>query len=140
MSEINFRYNLIYNYFSYLSYHDRSGLPFLCSYLSSVVFCYIADWLLKYELLSLTNVRKVMTASSQVIPGLLVVLVGYLDSELIWILIIWSVAVMLVCVIINLHHMEAVTHATLYLDRSQPVTQVLWQTLSISHQTLLVQC
>lgn len=72
-----------------------SGLPFLCSYLSSVVFCYIADGLLKYELVSLTNVRKIMTASSQVIPGLLVVLVGYLD-DLVMIIIIWSIAVMLV--------------------------------------------
>lgn len=75
-----------------------SGLPFLCSYLSSVVFCYIADIFVKHELLSLTNVRKLMTASSQVIPGLLVVLVGYMGSDIIGILIVWSLAVMLVSI------------------------------------------
>jgi hypothetical protein len=73
-----------------------SGLPFLCSYLSSVLFCYAADVLLKHSILSLTNVRKLMTASSQIIPGLLVVVVGYLGDELILILIIWSVAVTMI--------------------------------------------
>lgn len=73
-----------------------SGLPFLCSYLSSVLFCYAADILLKHNILSLTNVRKLMTASSQIIPGLLVVAVGYLDDQLITILVIWSIAVTMI--------------------------------------------
>lgn len=73
-----------------------SGLPFLCSYLSSVLFCYAADSLLKHNILSLTNVRKLMTASSQIIPGLLVVAVGYLDNHLVAILVIWSIAVTMI--------------------------------------------
>lgn len=73
-----------------------SGLPFLCSYLSSVVFCYVADVLVKHHILSLTNVRKLMTASSQIIPGLLVVLVGYLGTEIVTVLIIWSIAVTMI--------------------------------------------
>lgn len=40
-----------------------SGLPFICSYFSSVAFCYIADVLITRQILSLTNVRKVFTAS-----------------------------------------------------------------------------
>ena len=73
-----------------------SGLPFLCSYLSSVIFCYLADVLVKQKILNLTNVRKLMTASSQIIPGLLVVLVGYLGTELVSVLIIWSIAVTMI--------------------------------------------
>lgn len=73
-----------------------SGLPFLCSYLSSVLFCYAADALLKHNILSLTNVRKLMTASSQIIPGLLVVLVGYVEDELVLTLVIWSIAVTMI--------------------------------------------
>ena len=59
-----------------------SGLPFLGSYLSSVVFCYIADVLVKKEIMTLTNVRKMMTMSSQIFPGLLVVAVGYLAQDI----------------------------------------------------------
>lgn len=73
-----------------------SGLPFLCSYLSSVVFCYVADVLVQHKILNLTNVRKLMTASSQIIPGLLVVLVGYLGTEIVSVLIIWSIAVTMI--------------------------------------------
>lgn len=73
-----------------------SGLPFLCSYLSSVVFCYVADVLVQHKILNLTNVRKLMTASSQIIPGLLVVLVGYLGAEIVSTLIIWSIAVTMI--------------------------------------------
>lgn len=73
-----------------------SGLPFLGSYLSSVVFCYIADVLVKHQVLSLTNVRKLMTMSSQILPGLLVVAVGYLGKEIYSVLTLWYIAVMLV--------------------------------------------
>lgn len=103
-----------------------SGLPFLCSYLSSVVFCYIADGLLKYKLLSLTNVRKLMTASSQVIPGLLVVLVGYMGDELVWILIVWSLAVMLASIyeisIVCLMYHQICSHYLSLLNRLLPAT------------------
>lgn len=37
-----------------------------------------------------------MTASSQIIPGLLVVLVGYLGTEIVTVLIIWSIAVTMI--------------------------------------------
>ncbi len=73
-----------------------SGLPFICSYLASVVFCYVADVLVSYNILNLTNVRKLMTASSQIIPGLLVVLVGYLGKEIVSVIIIWSIAVTMI--------------------------------------------
>lgn len=39
-----------------------NGAPFLCSYLSSVVFCYLADFIISRNLMSLTNVRKMFTA------------------------------------------------------------------------------
>lgn len=39
-----------------------SGAPFICSYLASVVFCYVADKLVTKHLMSLTNVRKLFTA------------------------------------------------------------------------------
>lgn len=37
-----------------------------------------------------------MTASSQIIPGVLVVLVGYLGTEVIMVLVIWSIAVTMI--------------------------------------------
>ncbi|XP_063702245.1 sialin isoform X2 [Culicoides brevitarsis] len=70
-----------------------SGAPFLCSYLSSVVFCYLADVLVTNKWMTLTNVRKLFTAMSQIIPGLLVLLIGYLGDNIILILSIWFVAV-----------------------------------------------
>jgi MFS family permease len=73
-----------------------SGLPFICSYLASVLFCYVADVLVQQNILNLTNVRKLMTASSQIIPGLLVVMVGYMGHEIISVIIIWSIAVTLI--------------------------------------------
>lgn len=73
-----------------------SGLPFICSYFSSLLFCYLADVIVRYKILSLTNVRKLMTASSQIIPGLLVVVVGYLGREIVSVILIWSIGVTMI--------------------------------------------
>ncbi|KAG5684804.1 hypothetical protein PVAND_014017 [Polypedilum vanderplanki] len=73
-----------------------SGLPFICSYFSSLFFCYLADVIVRYNILSLTNVRKLMTASSQIIPGLLVVVVGYLGREIVSVVLIWSIGVTMI--------------------------------------------
>uniref|UniRef100_A0A1B6CNY2 Major facilitator superfamily (MFS) profile domain-containing protein n=1 Tax=Clastoptera arizonana TaxID=38151 RepID=A0A1B6CNY2_9HEMI len=73
-----------------------SGLPFLLSYLSSVVFCYAADFLVTRNIISLTNTRKLFTAMSQVIPGLMVLSIGYLGCDIYMILLIWFLAVTLV--------------------------------------------
>lgn len=70
-----------------------SGTPFLCSYLSSVLFCYIADILVHKRLMTLTNVRKLFTALSQIVPGVLVLLVGYLGYNIVVVLVLWFVAV-----------------------------------------------
>lgn len=72
-----------------------SGLPFLCSYLSSVVFCWIADWMMKEDKLTLTNIRKLFTFLSQVVPGLLAFSIGYCQNYII-IIIIWFIAVTLI--------------------------------------------
>jgi uncharacterized membrane protein YkvA (DUF1232 family) len=74
-----------------------SGLPFIGSYFSSVFFCYIADVLVRHEIFSLTNIRKLMTASSQIIPGLLILLVGYMDdANIVTVIFIWSIGIMLI--------------------------------------------
>lgn len=39
-----------------------SGAPFICSYIASVFFCYIADKVVTLQYISLTNCRKIMTA------------------------------------------------------------------------------
>ena len=73
-----------------------SGTPFLCSYLSSVVFCWIADYLVQHNLLGLTNVRKVFTAISQIIPGILCLFIGYLGDDIVMVIFIWFLAVTLI--------------------------------------------
>ncbi|KAL7027872.1 hypothetical protein ACKWTF_005627 [Chironomus riparius] len=73
-----------------------SGLPFIGSYFSSVLFCYIADVLVRNDVLSLTNIRKIMTAASQIIPGLLILLVGYMGKEIVSVIIIWSIGIVLI--------------------------------------------
>jgi len=93
-----------------------SGAPFICSYLSSVVFCYVADLLVTRQIMTLLTVRKIFTALckftfiiflkyieialwafffliAQIVPGILVVLIGYLGCDIIFVLIIWFVAV-----------------------------------------------
>ncbi|XP_071438894.1 sialin isoform X2 [Hetaerina americana] len=73
-----------------------SGAPFLCSYLSSVVFCYVADVLVTRNCLSLTNVRKLFTALSQVVPGMLVLIIGYLGCNVTLVVFTWFIAVTLI--------------------------------------------
>ncbi|EZA59390.1 Vesicular glutamate transporter [Ooceraea biroi] len=73
-----------------------SGAPFICSYLSSVLFCYVADLLVTRRILTLLTVRKIFTALSQVVPGILVILIGYLGCDIILVLIVWFVAVTLI--------------------------------------------
>lgn len=73
-----------------------SGAPFLCSYVSSVFFCYIADVLVTKKCLTLTNVRKIFTALSQVVPGLLVLLIGYLGCDIVLVVVTWFIAVTLI--------------------------------------------
>ncbi|XP_050499416.1 sialin isoform X1 [Diabrotica virgifera virgifera] len=73
-----------------------SGAPFICSYVASVLFCYIADKLITNNYMSLTNVRKLMTALSQVVPGVLVLLISYLGCDINLILVVWFIAVTVV--------------------------------------------
>jgi len=72
-----------------------SGMPFICSYISSVFFCYIADKLILHKILNLTNVRKLFTALSQIIPGILIYCIGYIDSVHI-LLPVWFMAVIFI--------------------------------------------
>ncbi|KAL0110191.1 hypothetical protein PUN28_013680 [Cardiocondyla obscurior] len=73
-----------------------SGAPFICSYLSSVLFCYVADLLVTRQIMTLITVRKIFTALSQVVPGILVILIGYLGCDIILVLIVWFLAVTLI--------------------------------------------
>ncbi|KAH0998570.1 sialin isoform X1 [Dendroctonus ponderosae] len=73
-----------------------SGAPFICSYIASVFFCYIADKLVTGNYMSLTNVRKLMTALSQVVPGALVPLVSYLGCDIELVLVVWFIAVTMI--------------------------------------------
>ncbi|KAH8338974.1 hypothetical protein KR059_007657, partial [Drosophila kikkawai] len=72
-----------------------SGMPFIGSYISSVFFCYVADKLLLYKVLRLTNVRKVFTALSQIIPGILIYCIGHIDNVHI-LLTVWFIAVIFI--------------------------------------------
>lgn len=73
-----------------------SGTPFLFSYVSSVFFCYLADVIVSRNILNLTNTRKVFTAISQIIPGILTLIVGYLGNDIVLFLVLWFVAVTLI--------------------------------------------
>lgn len=73
-----------------------TGTPFLCSYVSSVIFCWIADSLVTNKRMSQTNVRKLFTAISQIIPGILVLIIGLLDQDIVMVLVIWFIAVSLI--------------------------------------------
>ncbi|XP_046865526.1 sialin isoform X2 [Drosophila willistoni] len=72
-----------------------SGMPFICSYISSVLFCYVADKLLLHNVLCLTNVRKLFTALSQIIPGLLIYCIGYI-SNIYLLITLWFIAVIFI--------------------------------------------
>lgn len=80
----------------YLQNGILSGAPFICSYLSSVVFCYIADKLVTRGIMSLTNVRKIFTALAQVVPGLLCIVLVYSGCNVVLVLVVWFTAVTLI--------------------------------------------
>lgn len=69
-----------------------SGTPFLCSYISSVIFCWIADYLMRRQIMSLTNIRKLMSVLSQVFPGIIALFIVYTD-DIYTILVIWFISV-----------------------------------------------
>ncbi|XP_075157186.1 major Facilitator Superfamily Transporter 17 [Haematobia irritans] len=69
-----------------------SGMPHICSYVSSVIFCYIADKLLHRNYMTLTNIRKLFTALSQVVPGVLILFIGYID-DIVLLLVLWFITV-----------------------------------------------
>lgn len=73
-----------------------SGLPFLCSYVSSVFFCWLADVLVKRKIMNLTNVRKLFTALAQIVPGFLLLAIGYLGCSIAPVLVSWFIAVTLI--------------------------------------------
>lgn len=73
-----------------------SGTPFLLSYVSSVLFCWIADLLVVHKIVTLINIRKFFTAISQILPGLLIVLIVFINDYVTLVLIIWFIAVSLI--------------------------------------------
>ncbi|KAK0089319.1 hypothetical protein PV326_004527, partial [Microctonus aethiopoides] len=52
-----------------------SGAPFICSYLSSVLFCHVADILITRKIMSLINVRRIFTAMSLIVWFIAVTLI-----------------------------------------------------------------
>ncbi|XP_055383878.1 sialin [Condylostylus longicornis] len=94
MSGPNYMKNILG--FSIQSNGLLSGLPFLFSYITSVSFCYMADYFVTKNWMSLTNVRKLFTATSQIIPGLMLLMIGYINDNIIIVLIIWFIAVTLI--------------------------------------------
>lgn len=73
-----------------------SGTPFLCSYISSVVFCWMADYMMTKKWMSLTNIRKIFTALSQVVPGMLCLFIGFFNWDTVPVLVVWFLAVTLI--------------------------------------------
>lgn len=69
-----------------------SGMPLICSYIASVFFCSVADKMVLKNWMSLTNVRKLFTALSQIIPGLLIFAIGYIE-DIVALLVVWFIAV-----------------------------------------------
>ncbi|XP_067614238.1 sodium-dependent phosphate transport protein 1 isoform X2 [Eurosta solidaginis] len=90
----NFMKNILK--FNYQANGVLSGMPFICSYASSVLFCYVADKIILNHWLGITNVRKLFTALSQVIPGILIYWIGYIDTNIGLLLVVWFVAVALI--------------------------------------------
>ncbi|XP_061401707.1 sialin [Musca vetustissima] len=86
----NFMKNILC--FDYEANGVLSGMPHICSYISSVIFCYIADKLLHRHCMTLTNIRKLFTALSQVVPGVLILFIGYIDN-IVLLLVIWFITV-----------------------------------------------
>uniref|UniRef100_A0A1L8DEK6 Putative permease of the major facilitator superfamily protein n=1 Tax=Nyssomyia neivai TaxID=330878 RepID=A0A1L8DEK6_9DIPT len=68
-----------------------SGAPFLCSYVSAVLFCAAADWMVAHGV-TLLMVRKIFTAVSQVVPGILIFCIAWTRSD-IPVLVMWFTAV-----------------------------------------------
>lgn len=69
-----------------------TGTPFLCSYISSVIFCWLADYMMKQQIMSLTNIRKLFTILSQVFPGILALSICYC-KDFTTIVVIWFISV-----------------------------------------------
>lgn len=115
----------LFLFLHYLQNGLMNGMPFLSSYFASVIFCYVADYLIIHKVITLTNVRKVFTAlckfydflrvpnlcahgkiftlfnvraffAAQVVPGFLILLITYFDCDTMSILITWFTAVTLI--------------------------------------------
>lgn len=82
--------------FDYQANGVLSGMPFLGSYVSAVFFCWATDIIVTKNILSLTNIRKINTALSQIVPGLFLLIIGYIDDNIIAVLVIWFIAVTLI--------------------------------------------
>lgn len=70
-----------------------SGAPFLVSFPVALLFCYFADRIINYKWLSATNTRKLFTCLGQVVPGVMIIIMGYLECETGSIIAVWFVAV-----------------------------------------------
>lgn len=86
----NFMKNILK--FNYQQNGFLSGMPFVFSYFSSLIFCYAADKMASAHITNLTNIRKLFTAISQVFPGILILCIGYINNITI-LLVTWFVAV-----------------------------------------------
>lgn len=79
-------------HFDYQANGILTGMPHICSYVTSVIFCYIADKMLNKHCMTLKNIRKLFTALSQIVPGILMLALGYVD-DVVQLLVIWFIAI-----------------------------------------------
>ena len=59
-----------------------SGLPFLCRYLGGIAICPIADLILKRNMLSTTNVRRLFNSIGLVLPSVSLVMIAFASAGL----------------------------------------------------------
>ena len=59
-----------------------SGLPFLSRYIGGITLCPIADWILKRNFLSTTNVRRLFNSIGLVIPCLTLIMIAFASPDL----------------------------------------------------------
>ncbi|KDR19760.1 Sialin [Zootermopsis nevadensis] len=58
-----------------------SGIPELCKFAFSLAFSTVMDYMLRNKYLSITVVRKISVATSEFIPAVLLVVLGFLSKS-----------------------------------------------------------
>ncbi|KAF5270564.1 hypothetical protein FQR65_LT05462 [Abscondita terminalis] len=66
-----------------------NGMSWFVDYFAALIFCFVSDKIIQYKLIPLVYNRKIFSGIGQIIPGIMALVIGYINCNIPLIITVW---------------------------------------------------